>query len=88
MSIKFAKLSEITIGLTDKIPYGKFKDCRAIDIAKVEYEYVLYIQSKTNLFSKEVIAEAKKQKEIVEEALHYENEVKPYMHDDFEDVPF
>ena len=88
MSINFTKLSEITIGLTDKIPYGIYKDCRAIDVAKVEYDYILYIQSKTKLFSKEVVDEAKRQKEKIEEAIHYENEIKPYLTDDFEDVPF
>lgn len=85
----FKSLSDAILDLEDILPYGKYKNCRVIDIVMMDHKYISYLQSKSGLFSKKVQRLAEEQKVKEEEKLHYENEIKPFLDDfDFEDVPY
>jgi len=88
MTVQFNKLKSSTLSLFDTIPFGKFKNCRVVDIIEEDYESILYLQSKSKFFSEEVVNVANKYKEAAEKIINYENEIKPYLKDDFEDIPF
>lgn len=55
MAISFSKISDPRFKLTDKLTFGKYQDCRVCDILEEGYEYVLWLHSKMQNFSPEVI---------------------------------
>lgn len=45
MAISFSKLKDPKLQLTDKLTFGKFKDCRICDIIPDHYEYLIWAES-------------------------------------------
>ncbi len=55
MSKAFSKITNNTLGLTDKLTFGKFKDCRLCDIIQDHYEYLIWANKQGFVkFDKEV----------------------------------
>jgi hypothetical protein len=97
MAIIFNKLKDPKLNLLDKFTFGKFQMCRVCDILQEDYDYVLWLNDKNpQLFSTEVITEAKQLKQEAVQKQHYEEEDKPFENanpyftlDDWDDdIPF
>lgn len=55
MSIPFSKARDPKLCLTDKLTFGKFKDCRLCDIIQDHYEYLIWANKQGYVqFQKEV----------------------------------
>jgi uncharacterized protein (DUF3820 family) len=55
MSIPFAKARDPKLGLTDKLTFGKLKDCRICDVIQDHYEYLIWANKQGFVqFQKEV----------------------------------
>lgn len=44
MAISFNKLKDPKLGLTDKLTFGKLKDCRVCDVIQDHYEYLIWCE--------------------------------------------
>ena len=44
MAVSFNKLKDPKLQLTDKLTFGKFKDCRLCDIIQDHYEYLIWAE--------------------------------------------
>lgn len=44
MALNFKNLRDPKLGLTDKLTFGKFKDCRLCDIIEDHYEYLIWAE--------------------------------------------
>jgi len=44
MALNFKNLKDPKLGLTDKLQFGKFKDCRLCDIIEDHYEYLIWVE--------------------------------------------
>lgn len=65
MSIPFSKARDPKLGLTDKLTFGKFKDCRLCDIIQDHYEYLIWANKQGYVqFQKEVT-------DLIEEQAHF-----------------
>ena len=89
MAKSFTKLKNPALNLTDKLPFGKYKDCRICDILD-DWEYLQWLSKNTSImFSKPVLDEITARWKGWAEETHYREEVAPYIDDEpFEDVPF
>lgn len=62
MAIAFTKLKDPKLQLTDKLTFGKFKDCRLCDIIQDHYEYLIWCEKQGFVkFSDEVTILIKEQ---------------------------
>lgn len=93
--IQFKSLKKTTLGITDVIPTGKFKDCRVCDVIEDQYEYLIWMNRNNFLqFTKPVIAKLHQLAAFAADEEFFDNEVAPYMESDykeieiFPDVPF
>lgn len=93
--IQFKNLNKVTLDIQDKIPVGKFKDCRVCDIIVDEYEYLIWANRSGLLhLTKSVIAKIHQLAAFAEDKEFFDNEVAPYLKKDygsddaFTDVPF
>lgn len=88
MAKSFKSLST-EIDLNDQLVFGKFKGCRVCDIIDSEYEYILWLDSnKMAKFSQKVLDKVSSLISERDADIYYTNEVKPYLDDDFDDLPF
>ena len=89
MSKTFNELNIVRVDLMDKLPKGKFIDCRVCDIIADEYEYLTWLHRKGIIhFTKPVLAKLHQIAAYQANEEFYKNEVEPYLKTDFEDVPF
>ena len=44
MALNFKNLRDPKLGLTDKLQFGKFKDCRLCDIVEDHYDYLIWAE--------------------------------------------
>lgn len=98
MSLSFKKLKNPLIGLTDKITFGKFKDCRVCDIIPDSFEYLMWAEKEGFMrFQTEVIEAIKDQALHKGWEQHQKEEIDPYIKDaqnqwftacDEDDIPF
>lgn len=89
MSKPFSQLKSTLLGYTDKLPFGKFKDCRICDILDEEYEYLIFLEKDGYVKYNNDLIERIKQKAGFElEKVHYQQEILPYLTDDYDDIPF
>ena len=94
--IQFKNLKKTILDFEDKIPSGKFRDCRICDIIQDDYDYLIWCQRNNMLqLSKPVIAKIHQLAAFAENEEYFDNEVAPYLAEDylktqtgFEDVPF
>ena len=55
MAVSFNKLKSPKLGLTDKITFGKLKDCRVCDVVQDHYEYLIWAEKQGYVkFNREV----------------------------------
>lgn len=83
--ISFSKISDDRLGLYDKFNFGKYVNCRVIDVLD-DFNYIHYMQSRAKWFKPEVMTEADKRRAKYEAERHYIEEIKPF--EDFDDVPY
>ncbi len=91
MAKAFKDIKSTLLGYTDKLPFGKFKDCRICDILAEEYEYLIFLEKDGYLKYNRDLTERIKQKAGFElEKVHYVQEILPYLLEDWDqnDVPF
>jgi hypothetical protein len=80
MAIQFNKLKSPRLSLLDRLPFGKFQDCRVCDIVPENYEYVLWLHNKSpQLFTKEVVDSAQTFKREAASEQHQREEIDPYL---------
>ena len=98
MAVSFKKLKDPKLGLTDKITFGKLKDCRICDVAQDHYEYLIWIEKNGYVkYQPEVIELVQEQASFARWEIHQAEEVDPWK-DNFQlppdvffddsDVPF
>jgi uncharacterized protein (DUF3820 family) len=88
MAKSFKSLSTET-ALDDQLTFGKFKGCRVCDIIESEFEYILWLDSnKMVKFSQAVLDKVSSLISERDADIFYQNEVQPYLDDDFDDLPF
>lgn len=94
MAKSFKSLKDPKLHLTDKLPFGKYKDCRIIDIMPDSWEYLMWLSKNTKVpFGQDVLDEITKHFKGYEDKRHEEEEIKPWQEDitdDWspDDVPF
>lgn len=89
MSKKFNKLKDPKLGLYDKLPIGKFINCRIIDIIETEWEYLIWLDKNTGIqFDEQVIATIQEYRMQDEEEIFYKEEIAPWLDEDLDDLPF
>ena len=89
MSKAFKDTKSSILGYTDKLTFGKFKDCRICDILDEEYEYLIFLEKDGYVKYNNDLIERIKQKAGFElEKVHYQQEILPYLTDDYDDIPF
>ena len=86
MAIAFGKLNKNQLAPTDKLPIGKFRDCRICDIWDEDFEYLVWLHKQGLVqYNIETMQGILKRAGFHEEVVHYDNEIAPYLD---EDVPF
>jgi hypothetical protein len=76
MAKSFSTLKSPLLALTDKLSFGKFKDCRLCDIIQDHYEYLIWAEKEGYVkYSKEV-------KDVILEQAHFERWKEPEVEED------
>lgn len=94
MAKSFTKLKDPKLHLLDKLPFGKYKDCRIVDIMPDQWEYLMWLSKNTQVaFGQDVLDEITKHFRGYEDKRHEEEEIKPWQQDNYDnwnpdDVPF
>lgn len=90
MSKPFNKIKSTVLGYTDKLTFGKFKNCRICDILAEEYEYLIFLEKEGYVKYNIYLTEKIKQVAGFElEKVHYEQEIRPWVSGDWDDdIPF
>ena len=98
MAIKFTKLRDPRLGLTDKLTFGKLAGCRICDVAQDHYEYLIWAEKSGFVkYQPEVVELIQEQASFAAWETHQAEEVDPYKDDfnlpkplvfDEDDVPF
>jgi len=86
----FNNLKSTKIGYTDKLTFGKFIGCRVCDIIEDQYEYLIFIEKGGFIKYDNFVTEKIKQVAGFElEKVHYEQEIRPWVSEDWDDdIPF
>ena len=80
MAIKFTKLRDPRLGLTDKLTFGKLAGCRICDVAQDHYEYLIWAEKSGFVkYQPEVIELIQEQASFARWTIHEAEEVAPYM---------
>jgi hypothetical protein len=92
MSKTFTKLKDPRLGLQDKLPIGKYKDCRICDVLD-DWEYLKWIHTNTSVkFQQPVLDKITAAWSSWADETHYNEEVAPYLENDadilLEDIPY
>lgn len=94
MAKSFKSLKDPKLHLLDKLPFGKYQNCRIVDIMPDSWEYLMWLSKNTQVaFGQDVIDEITKHFRGYEDKRHEEEEVKPWLQDNYDnwnpdDVPF
>jgi len=85
MAKAFNTIKSPALGLMDKLPFGKYKDCRICDIVDEEYDYLIWLEKNTSLLYNNVLVEKLKAlANFSNNERYYEEEVLPFL----DDVPY
>ena len=80
MAIKFTKLRDPRLGLTDKLTFGKLTGCRICDVAQDHYEYLIWAEKSGFVkFQPEAVELIQEQASFARWTIHEAEEVAPYM---------
>ncbi len=97
MSISFSKIKDPKLGLTDKITFGKLKDCRICDVIEDHHEYLMWCEKEGYMRFQTMVVETIKETLLTKGwEQHIEEEVKPFLEQknhwftacDEDDIPF
>lgn len=80
MAKTFNSLKNTSLQLTDKLTFGKFKDCRICDVVETDWEYLKWLSQNTKVnFSKSVLDAISAKWNAFAEQQHYEEEIAPWV---------
>lgn len=90
MAKSFKTIKSPKLGLTDKLTFGKFANCRVVDILPDNWEYLMWLAKNTAIqFDQSVIDEITRKFQGYIEERHYNEEIKPWEDDGpLDDIPF
>lgn len=57
MAKSFSNLKDPKLGLTDKLTFGKFKDCRICDLIEDQYDYLIWIEKEGYVKYQQIVVE-------------------------------
>lgn len=57
MAVSFGKLKPVGMGLTDKITFGKLKDCRVCDVIEDHHRYLLWAEKEGYIKFQPIVSE-------------------------------
>ena len=57
MAIQFKNLKNPKLGLTDKLTFGKLKDCRICDVIEDHYEYLIWAEKQGYVKFQQIVIE-------------------------------
>lgn len=88
MALAFNKIRSTCLAPTDKLTFGKFRDCRVCDVWDDHYEYLIWA-SKAGYakFDKAVISHLHERGNFAKIEEFYQNEIEPWLDHDL-DLPF
>lgn len=79
MAKTFTNLKSTGLGLTDKITFGKYKNCRVCDILD-DWEYLTWLKRNTDIrFQTDVLQAITAKQAAWKNETHYIEEVAPYI---------
>lgn len=89
MSKPFCKIKSTVLGLEDILTFGKYKGCRICDLIEDETSYLIFLEKDGYVKYNNDLIERIKQKAGFElEKVYYQQEILPYLIDDYDDIPF
>lgn len=89
MAIQFKNVRSTTLDMQDKIAVGKLQGCRVCDVIDDDYEYLIWAdKSGLMKFTTTVVKAIQKRAGYQEQQRHYDEEIKPWIDTDIDDVPF
>jgi hypothetical protein len=79
MAIQFSKLRDPRLALTDKITFGKLRDCRVCDCIQDHYEYLIWAEKAGYIKFQPIVVETiKEHAGFKNQQRHQLEEVDPY----------
>lgn len=57
MAVSFNKLKDPKLSLTDKITFGKLKDCRVCDVIQDHYDYLIWAEKEGYVKFQQIVIE-------------------------------
>lgn len=82
MAKSFSKIKSTKLDLQDKIPLGKFKDCRVVDVIPDNWEYLIWANKEGLLqYTQAVIDEVHRVGSFYRAEQYYKEEIEPYLGD-------
>ena len=89
MAISFKNIKDPKLQLTDKLTFGKFAQCRVCDIIEDHYEYLIWAgKAGLVVYAPEVVLKLLDLAGFHETQRHYEEEIKPWMRDDYDESEY
>jgi hypothetical protein len=89
MAISFKNIKDPKLQLTDKLTFGKFAQCRICDIIEDQYEYLIWAgKAGLVVYAPEVVLKLLDLAGFHETQRHYEEEIKPWMRDDYDESEY
>jgi hypothetical protein len=89
MAIQFKNVKSTVLDMQDKITVGKLQGCRVCDVIEDHYEYLIWAdKSGLMKFTGIVVETIQEHAGYKNQQRHYDEEVKPWIEPDLDDVPF
>jgi hypothetical protein len=87
MALAFNKIRSTSLAPTDRLTFGRFKDCRVCDVWDDHYEYLIWASKAGYVkFDKTVISRLHERGNFAKIEEYHQNEVRPW-EDDFDAFP-
>lgn len=89
MAIQFKNVKSTVLDMQDKIAVGKLQGCRVCDVIQDHYEYLIWAdKSGLMKFTGIVVETIQEHAGYKNQQRHYDEEVRPWIEPDLDDVPF
>ena len=80
MAKTFNSLKNTSLQLSDKLTFGRFKDCRICDVLETDWEYLKWLSQNTKVnFSKSVLDAISAKWNAFTAEQHYQEEIAPWI---------
>jgi hypothetical protein len=89
MAIQFKSIKSSKLGLTDKITFGKFANCRVCDLIEDQHEYLIWAEKSGFVkFEQTVVDKLLKVAGFSEQQRYYNEEVRPWEKQDYDESDY